>query len=472
MKGGKPIGSGGFGCVFRPALLCEGETRRAPGTVTKLMNKQNFNQEEAELKKIAPHIAKIPNNEKYFVVTQIKKCIPQSYSQEDLTNFNEVCKPLLKGKYKTSATYIERDTRNGEYIGLNLPDGGMDVFDYLIESRPSKKDISKFLGSYMLLIQKGIRPMNIAGVCHFDVKSENMVYNSSLNETKLIDWGFAQFIPETAPAPILEKPLMQNSPFTILLFYSKPQNNPILQFFREFLVTDGGGLTTVPLSTTIRDQAIIAPHKKEIFIKELSKVFRSSIFFNEDSIVSFFGTRHVLGQFKYIVRQYFDGKPARLLKCISNQLANVLVEFSYNERGNHFVDFDLTRFFRTVYRFNVDIYGALTAIHKLPAPFTEIQKVMEQLMFGDEYTTKPYVIEDVLTQIQMLREMIYPSDAVPTSAPAPTLLTGSALVSRVLKKGLKQTSIEGKRKKTKRKRKQKRRKTYKKNKKISSAPNS
>jgi len=93
-------------------------------------------------------------------------------------------------------------------------------------------------------------------------------------------------------------------------------------------------------------------------------------------------------------------------------------------------------------------------------------------MFGDEYTTKPYVIEDVLTQIQMLREMIYPSDAVPTSAPAPTLLTGSALVSRVLKKGLKQTSIGGKRKKTKRKRKQKRRKTYKKNKKISSAPNS
>ena len=456
MEGGKPIGSGGFGCVFRPALLCEGETHRAPRTVTKLMNKQNFKQEEAELKKIAPHIAKIPNNEKYFVVTQIKKCIPQSYSQEDLINFNTVCKPLLKGKYKTSATYIEGDTRNGEFIGLNLPDGGMDVFDYLIESRPSKKDISKFLGSYMLLIQKGIRPMNIAGVCHFDVKSENMVYNSSLNETKLIDWGFAQFIPETAPAPILEKPLMQNSPFTILLFYRKPQNNPILQFFRKFLVTDGGGFTTVPLSTTIRDQGIISSHKKEIFIKELSKVLRSSIFFNEDSIVSFFGTRHVLGQFKYMVREYFDGKPARLLKCISNQLANVLVEFSYNERGNHFVDFDLTRFFRTVYRFNVDIYGALTVIHKLPAPFTEIQKIMDQLMFGDEYTTKPYVIEDVLTQIQILREILVPTVPIPVpvvDAHVNPLQARLNLIANVGKKGLRQTSLGGKTRKKNKKNK-------------------
>ena len=35
MKGGKVIGQGSAGCVFDPPLLCEGETERKPGYVTR-----------------------------------------------------------------------------------------------------------------------------------------------------------------------------------------------------------------------------------------------------------------------------------------------------------------------------------------------------------------------------------------------------------------------------------------------------
>ena len=40
-KGGKVLASGGFGCVFTPALKCEGETKRAIGKVTKLMSEKH-----------------------------------------------------------------------------------------------------------------------------------------------------------------------------------------------------------------------------------------------------------------------------------------------------------------------------------------------------------------------------------------------------------------------------------------------
>jgi hypothetical protein len=35
--GGKVIASGGYGCVFSPALKCEGTTKREKGKISKLM---------------------------------------------------------------------------------------------------------------------------------------------------------------------------------------------------------------------------------------------------------------------------------------------------------------------------------------------------------------------------------------------------------------------------------------------------
>jgi hypothetical protein len=37
MKGGNVIGEGAYGCVFDPALLCEGEKARPKGFITKCL---------------------------------------------------------------------------------------------------------------------------------------------------------------------------------------------------------------------------------------------------------------------------------------------------------------------------------------------------------------------------------------------------------------------------------------------------
>jgi len=469
MKGGKAVGAGSYGCVFRPALLCEGETERSANTVTKLMNIENFKEEEAELRRISPYIAKVPNNEKYFVVTQIKKCVPKEYTREDLVDFNKICKPLTKGirvrgqmMYSTNADYIERDTRRGYFVGLNLPDGGMDVFEFLIETtpRPSKNDLARFLGSFEELIQNGIRPMNTVGVCHFDMKAENMVYNPATNETKVIDWGFAKYTAKTSPAPYLGKPIMQNQPFTNLLFYTRrPKENPIIEYFiKEFLGKNKF------VSSLLKNETLSSQEKKRGLINLLISDLRRSIFFNENSIQEYFGNRHVLGHYSYVLDAFFGKRPALLLQTMSTQIANVLIEFSYDERKKHFVDFDLNRFFHTVFKYNVDIYGALTVLHNLPLPQKDIKSVMNNLMFSDEYAVKPYVIEDVLANIQSLRELFVPLPPVPVpaapaaapaaAAPAPAApaADGHAARQALIKKFLGiQTNLGGKKNKKTRK---------------------
>tara|TARA_B110000858_G_scaffold188136_1_gene233284 strand:+ start:651 stop:2099 length:1449 start_codon:yes stop_codon:yes gene_type:complete len=449
MKGGKPIGAGGFGCVFRPALLCKGETERSPKTVTKLMNVVNFKEEEAELKSISPYIAKIPNNEKYFVLTQIKKCVPKEFTAEDLKKFNEVCRPLIKGikvrgrrrAYITSAEDIARDTARGYFVGLNLPDGGMDVYDYLEKSKPNptKEEIARFLRSFGELVQKGIRPMNEVGVCHFDMKAENMVYDKPSNETKIIDWGFAKYTANAAPAPHLKKPFMFNQPFTNILFYTQnPKANPIVKYFiNEFL----GKNASVP--QLLKNETFPIEEKKRRLVKILGTELRRSIFFNKSSIADYFGNDYVIGNYSYILSEYFGKNPGALLNTMSMQIANVLIEFSYDEKANHFIDFDLNRFFHTVFKFNVDIYGALTSLNMVPLPVRDTKRVMNYLMFGEEYAAKPYVIEDVLAQIQSLSEILVPTVAPPRTTVVPPLQARLNLMGDIGKMGIRQTSLGG-----------------------------
>ena len=42
-KGGKVLASGGYGCVFTPALKCEGAKKRETGKISKLMTENKAN---------------------------------------------------------------------------------------------------------------------------------------------------------------------------------------------------------------------------------------------------------------------------------------------------------------------------------------------------------------------------------------------------------------------------------------------
>ena len=57
---GEAIAAGGFGCVFKPALKCEGKTTRTPG-ISKMLIKRYAREEMEEIDKIKPIISKYFN---------------------------------------------------------------------------------------------------------------------------------------------------------------------------------------------------------------------------------------------------------------------------------------------------------------------------------------------------------------------------------------------------------------------------
>ena len=58
-SGGKVIASGGFGCVFRPALKCKGQTSREKNKITKLMLKKYATEEYEDVVKFETTLKKI-----------------------------------------------------------------------------------------------------------------------------------------------------------------------------------------------------------------------------------------------------------------------------------------------------------------------------------------------------------------------------------------------------------------------------
>jgi hypothetical protein len=66
MKGGKAVASGSAGCVFKPALLCEGDTERKKDYVTKVMYSYNADGELKEMEMVKDVLKDIPMETSIF----------------------------------------------------------------------------------------------------------------------------------------------------------------------------------------------------------------------------------------------------------------------------------------------------------------------------------------------------------------------------------------------------------------------
>ena len=98
-KGGKVLASGGFGCVFSPALKCEDTKKREKDGVSKLMTTEHAVEEYEEITSIKTKLDSIKNYEDYFLLKDITLCSPAKLTQTDLTAFDAKCSALKKNKY-------------------------------------------------------------------------------------------------------------------------------------------------------------------------------------------------------------------------------------------------------------------------------------------------------------------------------------------------------------------------------------
>ena len=98
--GGKVVGSGGFGCVFRPALKCKGKKRTVKKMISKLMSEKHAISEYKEIQTFKKLLQTIPNYTRYFLLNDITICKPDTLTNDDLQNFNSKC-GALSDEYST-----------------------------------------------------------------------------------------------------------------------------------------------------------------------------------------------------------------------------------------------------------------------------------------------------------------------------------------------------------------------------------
>jgi serine/threonine protein kinase len=230
--GGSVLASGGFGCVFSPALLCKGQTKRKQNTVSKLMTEKHALEEYNDISDISEHLKTIKNYKDYFLVDNVSICTPKPLSVSDLSNFKKKCTALPKDGITVSNINQHLD----DIMSLNIPNGGIDVDDYVFENGSFVKLLN--LNTKLIsLLNNGIIPMNKHNVYHSDIKGSNILIDPSL-KTRLIDWGlcakYKPFKNKTIPSTWHNRPLQFNVPFSVILFTKVFNKN-----YREYI--QGGG---------------------------------------------------------------------------------------------------------------------------------------------------------------------------------------------------------------------------------------
>ena len=194
MDGGKYVGEGTYGCVFRPALPCRGEhpvsahavipavsaaRADAANTLSKVFNRPESFRDESENTKL---IARIDPKQRYFV-----------YPRTACT----VTTADLRTDRGYSHCELLRGTRGKAFPTLKIPYGGEPLDKVLGPSGrapPRAFRVPDPLSAYLTALHPvaaGLVRLARAHVTHHDLKMDNILYDANLRECRIIDFGLS-----------------------------------------------------------------------------------------------------------------------------------------------------------------------------------------------------------------------------------------------------------------------------------------
>jgi hypothetical protein len=241
--GGKVITSGGFGCLFDPALKCADDTNivSSPFTdnssnkrfVTKLMTKKNAESEYNEIQLLNNKLQSISNYTNYFLINDFSICKPAKLTNDDLDDFKK-CSALKKKDITKENINKSLDT----LLMLNMPYGGLSIENFLIDNF-TNQNLILLNNSLIDLLVNGIVPMNRLGIYHGDIKDSNVLVSSSELgfNSRLIDWGLTfeyKTDQQGFPKKVYRRPFQFNVPFSVILF-----NTEFIKMYNDFLQETG-----------------------------------------------------------------------------------------------------------------------------------------------------------------------------------------------------------------------------------------
>ena len=405
--GAAAVAAGGYGCVFNPALLCEGETIRSHGKVSKLMLKEYAEREIRELQTYQYIISSIPNYEEYFIIGGITICKPRPLNEKiDLKKFDAICNNLTEKKYNSSNV----NNYLNELRAIKLTNGGIDIKKYL-KKKLTPERFNVLNGGLIKLLKYGIVPMNKKKLYHFDLKAGNILISDD-NKVRIIDWGLSAIqIGNEIPQNIKNRPYQFNLPIGTLVLQDE---------FKTFLKDELVNLKSKAKSEDIntRDNIRFVATK---WFYEFQKTKGSG---HKDYILK------CLGSIYQDELSFMKKLPSK--KVLNFKLYNILINFitetitSIILKYTNFstMDFDAEEYFNEVYCHNVDICGFLmtynniffkNSLYKKTIIFSKEEKenfffilkhIFYKYLFSDEYACKKINIDELIEELKKLSKTL------------------------------------------------------------------
>lgn len=391
--GGEIIASGGFGCIFSPALQCEGSkdgnsATTQTNTISKLMTTKHAEEEYQHIQQFKNALQVIPQYQDYFLLKGFSLCKPKALSAEDLSNYSTDCKALTK----KGITAENVNQSLNKLLAITMPNGGTDA-ETFIQKYFVGSTILQLNNSLINLLVNGIIPMNRLHAYHGDIKDANVLVQPNTNidqqfmyKTRLIDWGLS-FIVKTGyvkgiPKKLYRRPFQYNVPFSSVLFnkdFVRKYNlflylnkNPDYFQIREFVTN------YIFLWNEIRGPGhldAINDIIKKLTIRELPAVKRNKI------------KNHLI---EYEFTYYY----------IIEYLSKVLEKYTNNGK------FDLITYINNVFLKNLDVWGFtmiyITMFEHLYANYSKLNEVEMQFILKIKYIIVHFLYENPTEPIDVV----------------------------------------------------------------------
>jgi serine/threonine protein kinase len=170
----KLLSEGGFGCIYYPGYTCNGKTRKDKKFVTKIhKNNQNAKNETY----IGKYISKNITDFNLYFLPVISKC-PVNLELMNTNVFNECT--------------IVKKYNDFDFVQMKIPYiANKPFFSFLTTDNNTKKDnLANIIETYQYLLHS-LKILVKYDIIHFDLKSENILYNKDTNTPLIIDFGIS-----------------------------------------------------------------------------------------------------------------------------------------------------------------------------------------------------------------------------------------------------------------------------------------
>ena len=175
MKDSELIAQGGYGCVYYPPIKCKKYNTK--NYISKIQVDSPQAKNELVL---GEYISDILDSRFYFAPT-IGKC-----------NLN-ISKAKLKDK---ESCRVFKTHKQEKFVNLIMPyiDGGS-IDEFISKNNNPKLTLLTIIHSYSHLL-KSIKILQEHAICHFDIKTENVLFDETINLPIIIDFGLSIYMPD------------------------------------------------------------------------------------------------------------------------------------------------------------------------------------------------------------------------------------------------------------------------------------